>query len=489
MPFRIVARHGSQTWDLQSTFGNLTLLEQLQHQQIPIKSSCMGKGVCRQCRVRVEKGIAPISSADRKAFSTAQLEQGWRLSCGLRPRTAIEVSFPQIFVFQDNLHQKRNPEGPWWLCCDLGTTGIELAGVDTKGIWAVIKGLNQQVSMGADVMTRLEYAQRNGVKPLFERLAGQLKRLSKKIISRAEDHFTGQIWLAGNSAITSFIAQMPIDSLAVAPYQPQTTVEQTFSLDPMQAHTLPLLHSFVGGDLFAGLFTLWKTPEALNKSWILMDVGTNSEILFWDEKTLFVSSTPAGPAFEGSSISIGMRAEDGAILDPRFDPTSRHWRFKVVSDDVPKGICGTGLIQAIREGVLYGIIQKDGELLDPDGLRFTDNLALTQDDIREFQLAKSAIQTGLEIVQTESSITPQQLYLAGSFGENLPLDECRSLKLLPHLPTTALGNSSLQGTVLWSQTTPPERLAFQEWVDRVTKPIELAMSDGFQAAFVRNMEL
>src|SRR4051812_44017634 len=113
MPFKIVAKHGSEKWEITSAFGQLTLLEQLQNQHVPIKSSCMGKGVCRQCRVQVEKGIAPISSADRKAFTLAQLDQGWRLSCGLRPRTTIEVNFPQIFVFQDRLHTSRVPEGPW----------------------------------------------------------------------------------------------------------------------------------------------------------------------------------------------------------------------------------------------------------------------------------------------------------------------------------------------------------------------------------------
>lgn len=489
MSFKITAKHKTQKWEVPSSFANLTLLELLQHHQVPIKSSCMGKGVCRQCRVRVEKGLAPAGPSDRKTFSESELSQGWRLSCGLRPRTALELSFPQIFVFQDHLHQTREPQGDWWLCADLGTTGIEIAGVDANGPWAVIKALNQQVSMGADVMTRLEYAQRNGIKPLFDRLAGQLKRLTKKIISVSPDQFTGQFWMAGNSAITAFIAGQPIEQLAVAPYQPITTEGQTFDLDTLKAHTLPLLYSFVGGDLFAGLFVLWRTPGALNRPWILMDVGTNSEILFWDGQVLFVSSTPAGPAFEGSSISIGMRAEDGAILNPRLNPTTKKWSFEVVNGDVPKGICGTGLIQAISDGVKGGVISKDGELLAADGLHFTPDLALTQDDVREFQLAKSAIQTGLELVQSESSIKPELMYLAGSFGENLPLESCQAVRLLPPIPTKTLGNSSLQGTILWSQTEPGERQRFQEWIAQVMKPIELAMSDGFQSAFVRNMEL
>jgi uncharacterized 2Fe-2S/4Fe-4S cluster protein (DUF4445 family) len=489
MRYKTTVHHGPQQWEVVSAFSGVTLLEQLQHDQVPIKSSCMGKGICRQCRVQVVKGVAPVSNSDRKSFTDVQLREGWRLSCALRPRTNLDIQLPQIYIFEETLVKTRDPESAWWLACDFGTTGIEISAHDERGSWCTLKSVNRQVSMGADVMTRLEYAQRNGVRPLFERAAQQLKKMTDKIEKSAAGTFTTtqQMWVAGNSAVTAFLAQQPIEQLAVAPYQPITTKTQSFDIGDYHVKTVPLLHSFVGGDLFAGLFLLWHEGRVGQHAWILMDVGTNSEILFWDGGRLFVSSTPAGPAFEGSSISIGMRAENGAIVHPRWTGTA--WKFEVIGNDIAKGICGSALIEAIYESVRAQIVQVDGEVLHPDRLLLTGDLGLNQDDVREFQLAKSAIQTGLEIVQNASAVPPQHLYLAGAFGENLDLEACRGIGLLPPLATTALGNTSLRGTELWAKATAEERQSFQQWLDGVMTPIELAMAQEFQDAFIRNMDL
>jgi uncharacterized 2Fe-2S/4Fe-4S cluster protein (DUF4445 family) len=489
MPSKSTVRYGAQSWEIVSTLTGLTLLDQLQHEQVPIKSSCMGKGICRQCRVQVLKGVAPVSNADRKSFNEEQLKQGWRLSCSLRPRTNLEVLLPQIFIFDDTIVKIREPLGSWWFACDLGTTGIEISANDQMGSWCTIKSVNRQVSMGADVMTRLEYAQRNGVKPLYDRLAQQLKSMLGKINQQNTTSFIGSktLWVAGNSALTAFIAQQPIESLATAPYQPESLEGQTFAMDSYEVRTLPLLHSFVGGDLFAGLFLMWQRGLVREQPWIFMDVGTNSEILFWDCERLFVSSTPAGPAFEGSSISIGMRAENGAIIHPRWK--NGRWQFSVIGNDVVKGICGSALIEAISESLAAQIIKDDGEVVQPECLMMTGQLGLSQDDVREFQLAKSAIQTGLEVVQKKSALVPEHLYLAGAFGENLDLPACQAVGLLPKIPTTALGNTSLIGTELWAQTKDVERAAFQDWLNEVLTPIELAMAADFQEAFIQNMSL
>ncbi len=498
MPFKLVARNRDQTFSTTVNVAGPTLLDILQAQQIPIKSSCMGKGICRQCRVQIEKSLAPVQAADRKSFSEAQLQSGWRLSCCIRPKANLEVFFPQTYVFQDSVQKLREPVSDWWYACDLGTTGIEIAAVDRQGSWALAKALNKQVVNGADVMTRLEYAQRNGVKPLYDRMEKQLLDLLTKIEALTAQKSTDArtIYLAGNSAVTAFAAQMSIDELAVAPYQPVSLEAQKFTLGDgrLTAHTLPLLYSFVGGDLWAGLFQLWKENKFLSRPWILMDVGTNSEILFWDGETLFVSSTPAGPAFEGSSISIGMRAEPGAVLNPRYSTAitthGSHWNFATVADDVPKGICGSALIQFIAEAVRAGVISVDGEVLDAEKLKLTPDLAISQDDVREFQLAKSAIQTGLQLVQQEGKNKPEKLYLAGSFGENLPLAESQSVKLLPEAwPVETLGNSSLAGTILWGTATEAEKQEFTRLVQSKMRPIELALRDEFQSAFVQNMNL
>lgn len=499
MSFKISATSHADRFEVTGIPGP-SLLEQLQAASVPIKSSCQGKGICRQCRVKVTRGIAPVTPSDRKAFKEGQLADGWRLSCGIRPKLAIEVSFPRMYVFQNEIQWLRDPVSEFAWACDFGTTGVEISAVDTHGEFARVKGLNRQVVRGADIMTRLEYAQTNGVEALrqiaeeqIEKMVGLLRKAVAAKSPAAKER--PEMTIAGNSAVISFLANMPIETLAVSPYQPATLAPQMLKLGGINTKTLPLLNSFVGGDLFAGVFHLWTTREEFEEPWILMDVGTNSEILFFDGEKLVVASTPAGPAFEGSNISIGMRAEPGAIIDPRFvkegDPSLGlgKWSFRVIGDDVPKGICGSALVQAIDEAVTAGISNSDGEILKPELLPFDSETSLNQDDFREFQLAKSAIRTGLDLVQKASRTPPKRLFLAGAFGEHLPLAASRRLGLLPDLETIALGNASLKGTVDWMHASAEEREEFIHWIEAAKHPIELALSDDFQSRFIENLTL
>ncbi|MCB0385910.1 MAG: DUF4445 domain-containing protein, partial [Bdellovibrionales bacterium] len=488
MPFPIKASSHGKSWQFTAPIAGPSLLEFLQSQEIPIRSSCMGKGVCHQCRVRVTKGLAAVSGADKKFFSESHLKQGWRLSCQVRPKAAIEVEFPQLYLLQEDLTLLRQPVGEWWLALDAGTTGLELAAVDDEGPWCQIKAVNRQITMGADVMTRLEYAQKQGAEPLRKRLFQQLNRLADLIIKQGDGTpFSGKLWVAGNSVMSSFLANLNIEGLAVSPYEPESLNPEVINTDRFEIHSLPLLHSFVGGDLWAGLFVLWQKGEMNRPGWILTDVGTNSEILFWTGQKLLVSSTPAGPAFEGSNISIGMRAEAGAVINPLFVVESAKWSFGVIQDDVPRGICGSALIQMIDEAVRHGLVASDGEVLKPENLRIQGDLVLSQADVREFQLAKSAIRSGLEMVMRVGEVAPNRLFLAGSFGENLPVDSAYRLGLLPRLEVATLGNSSLAGTIAWGQASSKDRRDFTEWVNQVKTPVELALMDEFQEVFIQNM--
>jgi uncharacterized 2Fe-2S/4Fe-4S cluster protein (DUF4445 family) len=288
----------------------------------------------------------------------------------------------------------------------------------------------------------------------------------------------------------SFLHQWSIDSLAVFPFQPHSFEETKTSLaDAGDWTSLPLLNSFVGGDLWAGLFFLWKKGEMSKPSWILLDVGTNSEIIFWTGEKLLISSTPAGPAFEGSNISIGMRAESGAIINPLYDPEEKSWTFDVVDEDVPRGICGSALIQAVAQALKGNLINTEGEIFDAKKISLNPDLGLNQDDIREFQLAKSAIRTGVELIMKEGGQRAERLILAGSFGEHLPTDSAIALGLLPNMKMESIGNSSLKGTIAWGLATDQEKEEFSAWINKVKTPVELALKDEFQAMFIESMNL
>lgn len=497
MPFKITAKTTDES--LQREFlaqPGLTLLEYLQNAEVPIKSSCLGKGLCRQCRVKVVSGFALVTNQDRKSFSEEQLKDGWRLSCGIRPKVNCEVFYPQSYSFKESFHFLREPISDFQLICDYGTTGVEIGAIDENGIFASVTELNKQVLHGADIMTRLEFAQRNGVSELLEIGQKQIKKLSTLILEKIAEKTKYSLKnktmrIAGNSAVISFITNLDIEKLAVSPYQPVTFETQKRDWTEWEIETLPLMSSFIGGDLFAGLYYLWKTQrQTFEKSFLLMDVGTNSEILLWDKEKLWISSTPAGPAFEGSNISIGMRAENGAITEPTYDSALKKWNYKVIGGDLPKGICGSALIQFMSEAVKAGIIQPDGEVLSSEQLQFSSKLQLTQDDVREFQLAKSAIRTGLELLLETSKSDCSKLFLAGTFGEHIPLLSAKNIGLLPpELEVETLGNSSLKGTDVWVRSNPSEQQDFRKWLDEKKYPFELSLSDQFQELFVKNMTL
>ena len=489
MPFPIKAKSHGQQWEVVAPLSGPTLLEFLQNQEVPIRSSCRGKGLCHQCRVKVTKGLAPVAAADRKFFSEKLLQQGWRLGCQLRPKAAMELEFPQVYQLQEDLHIKRCPVSPWWLALDAGTTGLELSAIDKKGPWCNLKAVNRQITMGADIMTRLESVQHQGIKPLRQKLFSQLKHMLATIEKQAQgQHFTGRLVAAGNSVMASFLANLSVDQLGVSPHRPASYKGQRVDHEGFQLETLPLLYNFVGGDLWAGLFYLWQKGKRNNPGWILLDVGTNSEILFWDGNHLLVSSTPAGPAFEGSNISIGMRAEAGAILDPTYAPEGG-WQFKVINGDIPRGLCGSSLIQMVAEAVKSGLIKTDGEIVEEQSLCLQDDLVLSQADVREFQLAKSAIRTGLEMVMKAVDQKAECLLVAGAFGKHLPVEASYSLGLLPEIPVTTLGNTSLLGTMAWGEAHPELREEFTDWVNCVKKPLDLALRDDFQKMFVSYMNL
>lgn len=492
MPFKVDLETVDRKWSFRVAIAGPTLLDLMNGQEIPIKSSCLGKGICHQCRIQLQSGGPPPSAADKKAFSDGELSQGWRLSCTMRPKTRVQAYFPQAYTFTEDVRVLRQPQSDYQAAIDLGTTGIEITLVDDKGVWCEAKALNRLVLYGSDIMTRVECSQKRGVEILNKKLTTQLKKLFEKLDANnsTDFSFTGKWVFAGNSVMSAIVQNQSLASLAVAPYEPDTLEGQTSKTELGRWETLPLLHSFIGGDLTAGLFSLWEPERGLDKTpWVLIDVGTNSEILFWDGEQLFISSTPAGPAFEGANISIGMRAENGAVVNPTYDSDQGGWKFDVIGGDLAKGICGSALIDMIAEACRGDLIKADGEVIDEESLRLNDRLMLSQADVREFQLAKSAIRTGVELVMRESDVIPVEIKLAGNFGEHLHQDNCRALGLFPNLPTSVVGNTSLSGVQLWASSSDETKTQFQEWLAEVRRPIELALKDEFQEAFIRFMEL
>jgi uncharacterized 2Fe-2S/4Fe-4S cluster protein (DUF4445 family) len=212
---------------------------------------------------------------------------------------------------------------------------------------------------------------------------------------------------------------------------------------------LPSLGSFVGSDILAGVLAtrLHESDDLVG----LVDLGTNGEIIVGNRAALVCASTAAGPAFEGARIAMGMRAATGAIsqvslVDGRFD-------CQVIGHGSPRGICGSGLVDAVAAGLDAGRLQRTGRFADGDRLILAEPVFLTQGDIRELQLAKGAIAAGLRLLTQQLGARVQditRIHLAGAFGNYISRASARRIGLLPFGPEKVVpaGNSALLGAKL-----------------------------------------
>jgi uncharacterized 2Fe-2S/4Fe-4S cluster protein (DUF4445 family) len=476
------------------------LLEYLQQASVPVNAACGGKGTCHKCRVKVQAGFLGVTATDRRAFRESELTEGWRLSCQAMPRTNLEILLPNTESLRSKPRVIRNekalaslsPSSELVLVCDLGSTGVVVAIAERGAREPLIEShlLNKQVPYGSDVMTRLHSAQKLGIEPLRKAVHQTLESCLGALAAAEpglQDRVAGMpLFCAGNSAMASILHGWSIDSLAVSPFQPEKREPGRSSLpDGRTVETLPLLAGFVGGDTVAGILALEKREAA--RPWMLVDIGTNTEIVLNNGRgEYWLSSAPAGPAFEGGNIHHGMRAETGAISSAVVE--AGQWKLQTIGNDLARGICGSGLMDILAQAVRHGLIHRDGFV--PEGkLQITDQVMLLADDVREFQLAKAATRTAVELLIGRAGIRPQKIYLAGTFAQHLDLDSVRGVGLLPpEVSCEAIGNASLEGTLIWASMAETERRAFLAGLEKERRPVELALQDDFQDRFVAQLD-
>lgn len=468
-----------------------TVLEYLQNVEIPVHSACGGKGSCQKCRVKISGGFAATSESDKKAFIPQELEQGWRLSCQLRPRTSLEILVPSTESVRRAprtvILRKPKANEKLVLACDLGSTGVVLAlGTPDGESLIEVHLLNQQVIHGYDVMTRLQVAQEKGPQVLTDLIWKTLDLCWKQLKPHLLDSYQlpSEIYFSGNSAMVTFLHSWNTESLAVVPFQPEKKESTTTARQGLQWTSLPLFGGFVGADTCAGVVAIEKNYAA--KTWLLVDVGTNTELVLKDHDGVYwFCSAPAGPAFEGGNITHGMRAEPGAITEATRK--NGQWKFETVGKDRAKGICGSGLIEVIAESVAEGIIHQDGFVPERNVL-LTETIFLSAEDVREFQLAKSATFTGIEILLERANIKPEKIFLAGQFAQYLNVEKAVAVGLLPQgYEYEKIGNSSLQGSLIYAGMKHEEKEALFSKMNNQGRQIELALQDDFQDRFVRNL--
>ncbi|MGB4704384.1 MAG: ASKHA domain-containing protein [Candidatus Saccharicenans sp.] len=389
------------------------------------------------------------------------------------------------------------------LAVDLGTTTISaaLVSLTTGKILAEGRTLNSQAKYGSDVISRVSFAvETPGNLDLLRREAvDSVERLISELTEKAgiKRKWVYAVSLAGNTVMNHIFLGYPVHSLSRSPFKPvflrmkPLTPDSTrLRLNPFAlTYFSPNIDGFVGGDISAGL--LYTGLLSRSGNFLLVDLGTNGEIVLKCGDTLLAASTAAGPAFEGGGISCGLPAVPGAIEKIVW----KNGRFfcRAIPGAKPSGICGSGLIGAISESLKAGLIEPSGKIKGLKGgqdiIKITSGVALTQLDIRKLQLAMASIKSGVTLLLRQAGMSWTELdgiYLAGVFGNSVEAGQCVFSGLLPPLPLEKIfyvGNASLAGAtmMLLSRTARKEI----EQLARKVKHISLAENKDFQPEFLR----
>ena len=375
-------------------------------------------------------------------------------------------------------------EGSMGLAVDIGTTSIVVYLVDmTDGaIVATTSAHNRQAACGDDVINRIVCAEKDGVKKLSRMGLATINGLINEAIDSVDvkrDRIDNVV-LSGNTTMLHLLLQIETRNIRREPYIPSVSAFPVLKagniglkVNPVAAvFVMPGPASYVGGDIVSGLiYTGFHREEPMT---LFIDVGTNGEIVLGNKDWLMTASCSAGPAFEGGGVRWGMRAEDGAIEKVVIDPKTFIPSLSVVGDSLPRGICGSGMIDLISEMLKAGIIQQNGKFkADLDHPRMTQDgdekayivvlaeetsvdkdILFMESDIDNIIRSKGAVYAGFKVLLNQVGLDfsmIDRMIITGGFGQYLDLDKAVSIGLLPDIDRDKfkyLGNSSIAGSYM-----------------------------------------
>ncbi len=411
---------------------------------------------------------------------------------------------------------------------DIGTTTLaaKLLDLNNGDVLAIAASVNPQKSYGADVVSRINYSVENpdGLQRLHDMIVQAVNELIENLCRDAEVAAADiyKLVLAGNTVMQHLLLKVEPRNIAYKPYAPAFQGPVTLPASKLgllaaagaSVYVLPGLACFVGSDVTAVLTVL--DLDCNDKLQLVVDIGTNGEMVLGCKGKLVCCSSPAGPAWEGATITYGMRAAQGAI--ERAEIVDGELRYRTIADAKPVGICGSGLLDLVSEFRRCQVIDKTGRILAPTELNSQvpeklkqhimpqengandlmiaetspgKHIMLTQKDIREVQLAKSTIAAGIKILLQEAGTKAAQIeniYIAGAFGNHVRGKDAIDLGLIPAVAESRIhfvGNAALAGAeaVLLSQKARKRA----ESIAGLVEYIEISEHRDFQEHFIGSM--
>ena len=478
-----------------------SVLDVLQANRINIHATCGGVGTCRRCQVLVRDG------------------QGlsYRLACKTPVADDMEVvveAVGEIDVVQSGTTCAFPPDqgaSGYGVAIDIGTTTLvaHLHDLATGTRIATVGRSNPQIAFGSDVISRISASVDGKLDLMTAAIQDAMCEMKAKLCKRARisPDEVGRVAIAGNTVMQHIAAGLPPDTIGVNPFTPLSLFgDERFIQGLGTCRFARCIAGYVGGDITAGM--LAREIDA-GGTRLFIDLGTNGEMALAANGRIACCATAAGPVFEGANVRFGMPASAGAISKVSYEDGAVV--TQVLGDVQPIGLCGTGLIDAVALMVRLGIVDETGYLLGADEV--DDSLAplvgceddrnvfyltadrsvyITQDDVRNLQLAKAAVCAG---IMTLADATGTQigdieaLEIAGGFGAYLNLESAAEIGLFPEelLPCAAsVGNTSGEGaTALLVSSAARAREA--EIADKCDY-LELSTSAKFNSFYIEMME-
>ncbi len=466
-------------------------------------------------RALEEKGLPGVrfSHGFVRSMSGALREHGWKVTLGYTDTPSPEA----VFISPEKAEGKTRRCG---LAVDIGTTTVVACLVDLTdgGLLDVGSTYNSQMRRGDDVITRIVHAtEGGGLAELREAVVEDINDLLTAMLDRQgmEAGDVESVAISGNTTMAHLFWGLDPGYIREEPYIPTlnsfpmwragTARLKTHPEAPV--YTMPCVASYVGGDIVSGV--LASRMHLSEEVALFMDIGTNGEIAIGNNEWLVTAAASAGPCFEGSGIRHGMRATEGAVEAVKIDPSTLQPEIKVIGDAKPVGICGSGMIDAVSEMFLKGIIDQKGNFAreadtasireGEGGLEYVIHeegrtvVSLTQADIENLLRAKAAIYAAVSLLLGEVGLAVEDIrkvYIAGGFGNCLDIERAVVMGMLPDLPRenfSFLGNTSVAGAYL-SLLSRDLRREAEEIASRMTY-IELSVSRGFMDEYMSAMFL
>jgi uncharacterized 2Fe-2S/4Fe-4S cluster protein (DUF4445 family) len=427
-----------------------------------IEFPCGGKGTCGKCKVKLLHGAIETTETHQQKLDKLGLSPDWRLACYSRCTSDITLEIEQFnhLILADESEFGFRARQGFGIAVDLGTTTVvaQLIDLSSAKVLAVETILNPQVKFGADLISRIQACLDGHAAEMTQIIRSSVGTMIELMLKKHEVEIL-KIVLVGNTAMQLIFSAYDVSPLSMYPFHTEDLGMKFFNPEDLgwkfpvkrNVQFYPSIGSFVGSDILAGIAATGLHQK--EKFTALIDLGTNGEIVLGNQNQIVCASTAAGPAFEGSNISMGMRAVTGAISS--LNLVNGKMEASVIGNTTPKGICGSALIDAVAILRSLERIGMFGEINSGEAqIQLSGKVSLTQKDINEFQLAKAAIAAGLTILARNLSIELsdiETIYIAGGFGSYINIEHVVATGMieLPEEKIHQMGNTALIGAKMF----------------------------------------